>query len=218
MLMEANLLRDSCDCGRESIERAPFIYRIVSTTFVQPLHRYPWIVQIRIAGEQWGAGVIITPSYVLTAGHVGKNILVAASYSEDNEVSLKDASVAVATQSKNSEFVTFRIHQVKFHPKFGTYGEYPIYDIALLKLKDTIIFSKRIRPICLTDNKNLEKPGLNATVIGWGKMEQASKGQDASRTIKHNSSTIGPIAEIPEDSSIHFIAKVAKLVAKPRDY
>ncbi|KAF8777427.1 Coagulation factor XI like protein [Argiope bruennichi] len=101
-------------------------------------------------------------------------ILVAASYSEDNEVSLKDASVAVATQSKNSEFVTFRIHQVKFHPKFGTYGEYPIYDIALLKLKDTIIFSKRIRPICLTDNKNLEKPGLNATVIGWGKMEQGN--------------------------------------------
>ncbi|GBO16570.1 hypothetical protein AVEN_122980-1, partial [Araneus ventricosus] len=33
----------SSNCGRESIERIPFVYRIVSTDFVHPLHRYPWI-------------------------------------------------------------------------------------------------------------------------------------------------------------------------------
>ncbi|GFQ89405.1 hypothetical protein TNCT_122411, partial [Trichonephila clavata] len=67
---------DSCDCGREQIDvlpkRTSFNYRIVSSSFVQPLHRYPWMVQVRVGGEQWGAGAIITPSYVITAAHVAK--------------------------------------------------------------------------------------------------------------------------------------------------
>ncbi|GIY79549.1 uncharacterized protein CDAR_482731 [Caerostris darwini] len=168
---------DSCDCGRESTDRAPgsLAYRIVSTEFVRPLHRYPWMVQIRVAGEQWGGGVIITPSYILTAAHVAKQIQVAASYSEDNEISLKDASVAIATQSKNKEFVSFRIHQIKLHPGFKSAGEHPIFDIALLKLKDVLIFSERLRPICLTRNLDLEKAGVHALIIGWGKMTKGKQ-------------------------------------------
>ncbi|GBO07526.1 hypothetical protein AVEN_156661-1 [Araneus ventricosus] len=142
------------------------LVKIRSTVYVSLMHE-----DMRRCSNS-SSGSIVDPPYI---------ILVAASYSEDNEVSLKDASVAVATQSKNTEFVSFRIHQVKFHPNFETYGEYPIYDIALLKLKDTIIFSKRIRPICLTANKNFEKAGLNATIIGWGKMEQ---GGNATRRLK----------------------------------
>ncbi|CAL1292238.1 unnamed protein product [Larinioides sclopetarius] len=56
-----------------------------------------------------------------------------------------------------------------------------MYDMALLKLKDAIIFSKRVSPICLTANKNFEKAGLNATIIGWGKMEQ---GGNTTRRLK----------------------------------
>ncbi|GIX80942.1 uncharacterized protein CEXT_335051 [Caerostris extrusa] len=171
------------DCGRESTDRAPgsLAYRIVSTEFVRPLHRFPWMVQIRVAGEQWGSGSIITPSYVLTAAHVAKQIQVAASYSEDNEISLKDASVGIATQSKNKEFVSFRIHQIKLHPGFKSAGEHPIFDIALLKLKDVLIFSERLRPICLTRNLDLEKSSVNALIIGWGKM---TKGGNSTSRLK----------------------------------
>ncbi|GFX10070.1 peptidase S1 domain-containing protein [Trichonephila clavipes] len=99
-------------------------------------------------------------------------VLVADAYSEDNEVSLKSAVVAVASQSKNTQFVTFRIHEVKIHPKFEIIAERPVYDIALLKLKDTIIFSDRVRPICLSMKPFFEKPGGAAMVIGWGAMNK----------------------------------------------
>ncbi|GFT03777.1 serine proteinase stubble [Nephila pilipes] len=109
------------------------------------------------------------------------SVLVADAYAEDGEISVKSATVAVATQSKNSQFVTFRIHSVKLHPRFEVRSEQPVYDIALLKLKDTIMFSERIRPICLTKKYFLESPGMAATVIGWGEMEE---GGNSTRRLK----------------------------------
>ena len=46
------------------------------------------------------------------------------------------------------------------------------HDIALLKLKNKIVFKRNnvIAPICLYNNPYDYLAGLNATTVGWGKL------------------------------------------------
>lgn len=54
------------------------------------------------------------------------------------------------------------------HPSFNSANLYA-NDIALLLLKEPIDFDEFLRPVCLPSDDYQLKPGVNCTVIGWGK-------------------------------------------------
>ncbi|KAG8231378.1 hypothetical protein J437_LFUL008926, partial [Ladona fulva] len=46
------------------------------------------------------------------------------------------------------------------------------HDIALLRLRKTVTFSKRVRPVCLPKAPSTEPAGKVGTVVGWGRVSE----------------------------------------------
>lgn len=66
-----------------------------------------------------------------------------------------------------SVYADYTVHRIIVHPKY----RYPLkyYDIALIKLKDQVKFTKYIRPACLYNKEPIEYSQAIAT--GWGKTD-----------------------------------------------
>lgn len=62
------------------------------------------------------------------------------------------------------------------HPDFGQPRRYS-NDVALLKLKRPIVFNLLTQPICLPSPKGEDFEGWNATVVGWGWLDEENKGK-----------------------------------------
>ncbi|CAJ0565459.1 unnamed protein product, partial [Mesorhabditis spiculigera] len=77
--------------------------------------------------------------------------------------------------SKNIQAI--RASSLHVHPDYhfeedyainGKY-EFPVNDIALIKLSRRLVFSRNIRPIAIANkNENFPEAGVDARVIGWG--------------------------------------------------
>ena len=60
-------------------------------------------------------------------------------------------------QSKNEQYphIDRKVKTIIIHPKYQSYGKVKEYDVALLKLKESVEFSAHILPICLPKDDNL---------------------------------------------------------------
>ena len=65
-------------------------------------------------------------------------------------------------QEEDNERV-YEIDEIILHSRFDPYD----YDIALLKLRDSIDYNDHVQPICLPD-RNDEEPSGFCAVTGWG--------------------------------------------------
>ncbi|RWS21841.1 trypsin-1-like protein [Leptotrombidium deliense] len=140
---------EQCICGHEN-----HVKRIVGGTKVAH-GRYPWFAQLQILKPGYKnivicGGAVINNLYVLTAAHciyTAIKVQVALSYDFDN---------------------LFTAAKLIPHPLYNGSRNLP-HDIGLVKLEKPMVFSQRLKPICLPPS-NIDTSG-QLNVIGFGLTE-----------------------------------------------
>ncbi|XP_029709519.2 serine protease snake-like [Aedes albopictus] len=113
-------------------------------------------------------GSLISKRYVLTAAHCFKQ-------GNPDIVRLGEHNIEDDTDNQ----VDLPIESIIRHPDHMFKSSY--HDIALIKLKDNVRFSKVIRPACLWTGENINVTAVIAT--GFGSMETAGSGSNLLRKV-----------------------------------
>ncbi|PRD33952.1 UNVERIFIED_CONTAM: Proclotting enzyme [Trichonephila clavipes] len=145
--------------------------RIVGGTVSVP-HEWSWMVALLRRSRFFCGGVIINDWYVLTAAHC---IL---------GVRLKDLKVRLGEYNfneKNSHQEDIAVAEIKRHALFVTLTFQ--HDIALLKLRRRIEYTKFIGSICLPNPGRGNFSDMNATVVGWGTVSFGGKASPVLRQV-----------------------------------
>ncbi|XP_044727947.1 transmembrane protease serine 9-like [Chrysoperla carnea] len=151
----ARLKNCTCECGTTNQEN-----RIVGG---QPtgVNRYPWIARLVYDGVFHCGASLLTSDYVLTAAHCVRRLK-----RSKIRIILGDHDQTVTTEAPAKMRA---VSAVIRHRNFDT-NTYN-HDIALLKLRKPITFTKNIRPICLPP-PDREPSGYEGTVVGWGRTSE----------------------------------------------
>ncbi|XP_022904921.1 trypsin-1-like [Onthophagus taurus] len=142
----------SCECGFSNQEN-----RIVGGR-PTGVNKYPWIARLMYQGHYHCGASLLSEDYVLTAAHCVRKlkrsqikiVLGDHDLTTTNETMAKMRSVAAIIKHRNFDSNSYN------------------HDIALLKLRKSVVFTKNIKPICLPGNLN-DPSGKTGTVIGWGR-------------------------------------------------
>ncbi|XP_043679848.1 transmembrane protease serine 9-like [Vespula pensylvanica] len=145
----------TCECGITNKEN-----RIVGGRPTIP-NRYPWIARLVYDGRFHCGASLINNDYVITAAHCVRN--------------LKRSKIRVVLgdydQYVNTDGVAIMraVSSVIRHRNFdmNSYN----HDVALLKLRKPVKFSKTVRPVCLPQAES-DPAGKEGTVIGWGRTSE----------------------------------------------
>lgn len=146
--------------------------RIVGGTAV-PNGKYPFVAALldkRASGSaydrQFCAGTIIDRNSVMTAAHCIRGSGASAS---DLQIT------AGRTVLDSSQGQVRNISSVRVHPDYSFNSANQAYDVAVLNLKRPV---SGITPVkrATSSQDNLENPGRNATIAGWGNTAQQPVG------------------------------------------
>lgn len=178
-------------CGTSNIFQNSVSSRIVGGEETAE-HQYPWMVSIlRECGNEFChvcGGTIISPAWILTSAHCVSSVPI-----EEMGILLGDHNLYEL--SYEQKFV--RAAEKVTHPDFS---EPTILnnDIGLVRLENDVAFTKFISPLCLPpegetgfgtsaygdgnsstlDTSGLNIVGHNATVIGWGAIDDGGSYPD----------------------------------------
>nr|XP_020662953.1 prostasin isoform X1 [Pogona vitticeps] len=144
--------RETVLCG------VPSMGRIVGGTDAQS-GQWPWQVNLNFDGHHVCGGTLITPQWLVTAAHCFPPV---------NPIDRYEVTLG-AFQLKNPtpDIVVKQVVQVIKHPEF-TDDEGSKGDIALVKLKESVPYTRTIRPVCLPASSVSFPKGMKCTVTGWG--------------------------------------------------
>ncbi|KAK7604020.1 hypothetical protein V9T40_004293 [Parthenolecanium corni] len=145
----------TCECGVINQE-----IRIVGG-MPTGVNRYPWVARLVYDGKFHCGASLINNDYVLTAAHCIRRLK-----RSKIRVILGDHDQTVIT---DSESVMRAVSSVIRHRHFDV-NSYN-HDIALLKLRKPVNFSKTVRPVCLPPEE-LDPAGLTGIVVGWGRTSE----------------------------------------------
>lgn len=141
-----NYLFTFTDCGFSNEEN-----RIVGGK-PTGVNQYPWMARIIYDGKFHCGGSLLTKDYVLSAAHCIKKLR-----RSKIRIIFGDHDQEITSESRAIQrAVTAVIKHKNFDP--DTYNN----DIALLRLRKPIIFSKIIKPVCLP-RYNYDPAGNDAT-------------------------------------------------------
>jgi len=135
-------------------------------------YSWPWQVALFMPGiGQFCAGTLISPQWIVTAGHCF------AGASSPSKYTVK---LGVYNKKKNDEVgeQVLGISEIHVHPKYD--GGKITYDITLLKLKTPVTFTDHISPVCFPAELQEELPeaGVNVFVTGWGNTKENGRDSD----------------------------------------
>ncbi|XP_018320786.2 trypsin-7-like [Agrilus planipennis] len=121
------------------------------------IERFPYVAQLYHANVFFGGATIISPKWVLTAGHCtyGQNT---------SDVTLRVGATPF-NQTRNEAIIVAEIH---IHPR---YNDTTVdYDISILRLQKDLVFGRRIHSVPLPPRNVVLSAGTAATVVGWGRL------------------------------------------------
>ncbi|XP_068990489.1 transmembrane protease serine 9 [Neodiprion pinetum] len=149
---EERIRNCTCDCGISNQED-----RIVGGRPTGP-NKYPWVGRIVYDGLFHCGASLLTNDYLLTAAHCVRNL-----QKSKIRIVLGDYDQYVTT---DGVAVMRAVSAIIRHRNFDT-NSYN-HDVALLKLRRPVKFTKTVRPICLP-NLGSDPAGKLGTVVGWGR-------------------------------------------------
>lgn len=181
-------------CGNQNL---PPVNRIVGGYQTRE-HEFPWIAAVlKKCGSEYChicGGTIISEEWIMTGAHCMAHI------------DMKSLGILVGDHnlfsiSNDQKFM--KVKEKMIHPDFNT--PTPLNnDIGLLRLEHPIVFTKYISPLCLPalgetgfgtsaygtvnttllDTTGLNIVGRNATVLGWGMINDAGVYSDGLRGVE----------------------------------
>ncbi|XP_072456658.1 serine protease 33-like [Notamacropus eugenii] len=125
--------------------------------------QWPWQVSIQEQGQHVCGGSLISHQWVLTAAHC----MPSSKKPQDLQIQLGDKFL----YSKTRYSILVPVSQILFHPYYdgdGLHGQ----DIALLKLRRPVAFSKFILPVTLAPPGTQIPPKTRCWVTGWGDIRE----------------------------------------------
>ncbi|KAH8236730.1 hypothetical protein KR026_009431, partial [Drosophila bipectinata] len=129
------------------------------------VNQYPWMARIVYDGKFHCGGSLLTKDYVLTAAHCVKKLrrskIRIIFGDHDQEITSESHAIQRA--------VTSVIKHKSFDP--DTYNN----DVALLRLRKPIAFSKIIKPICLPRYNYDPAGNFNHLLLGWGRTSEGGE-------------------------------------------
>ncbi|KAL0881591.1 hypothetical protein ABMA27_001420 [Loxostege sticticalis] len=154
----ANLLPRKLECGGSNQEN-----RIVGG-MPAGANRYPWMARIVYDGQFHCGASLLTKEYVLTAAHCVRKLK-----RSKIRVILGDHDQTITTESAA---IMRAVTAIVRHRSFDadSYNN----DIALLKLRKPVNFSKIIKPVCLPP-ANVDPSGKEGVVVGWGRTSEGGQ-------------------------------------------
>ncbi|XP_060636166.2 prostasin isoform X1 [Anolis sagrei] len=121
--------------------------------------QWPWQVNLNFDGHHVCGATLIAPQWLVTAAHCFPPVNPIDRY----EVTLG----AFQLKNPSDDLVVKLVQEVLKHPEY-TDDEGSKGDIALVKLKEPVSYSRTIRPICLPASTVNFPSGMKCTVTGWG--------------------------------------------------
>ncbi|XP_060570486.1 atrial natriuretic peptide-converting enzyme-like isoform X2 [Ruditapes philippinarum] len=147
--------------------------RVVGGAIADP-NAFPWQVAIFGGADHryFCGGTIIAENWVLTAAHCIGGL------QNPNELLIR------AGQPRRD---TYSPYLQEFHPAnlfvHKLYNSHTVdNDIALIRLKEKVLYNDHVRPICLPKTAKRLPVGTRCTVIGWGR--QGDRAPDYERQIR----------------------------------
>ncbi|KAG7309981.1 hypothetical protein JYU34_004504 [Plutella xylostella] len=154
----ANPLPRKLECGGPNQEN-----RIVGG-LPAGLNRYPWMARIVYDGQFHCGASLLSKEYVLTAAHCVRKLK-----RSKIRVILGDHDQTITTESSA---IMRAVTTIVRHRSFDadSYNN----DIALLKLRKPVTFSKIIKPVCLPPTV-FDPSGKEGIVVGWGRTSEGGQ-------------------------------------------
>ncbi|XP_046967003.1 trypsin-1-like isoform X3 [Vanessa cardui] len=160
----------SCECGKANplprkIEcSGPNQENRIVGGVAAGLNRYPWMARLVYDGQFHCGASLLTKEYVLTAAHCVRKLK-----RSKIRVILGDHDQTITTESAA---IMRAVTAIVRHRSFD--AESYNNDIALLKLRKPVTFSKIIKPVCLPP-ASVDPSGKEGIVVGWGRTSEGGQ-------------------------------------------
>ncbi|XP_055635122.1 serine proteinase stubble isoform X2 [Toxorhynchites rutilus septentrionalis] len=133
-----------------------------------PFGRWPWQVSVRrtsffgFSSTHRCGGAVINENWIATAGHCVDDLLT-------SQIRIRVGEYDFSHVQEQLPYTERAVSKKVVHPKYNffTYE----FDLALVKLEQSLVFAPHISPICLPATDDL-LIGENATVTGWGRLSE----------------------------------------------
>ncbi|XP_036325430.1 serine proteinase stubble [Rhagoletis pomonella] len=130
--------------------------------------RWPWQVSVRrttffgFSSTHRCGGALINENWIATAGHCVDDLLI-------SQMRIRVGEYDFSHVQEQLPYIERGVAKKVVHPKYNffTYE----YDLALVKLEQSVEFAPHVSPICLPQTDSL-LIGMNATVTGWGRLSE----------------------------------------------
>ncbi|NXP03660.1 PRS56 protease, partial [Thinocorus orbignyianus] len=179
------------DCGHRGGPQANVTARRgrIMGGSVAPRGAWPWLVSVRLHGELMCGGVLVGPSWVLTAAHCftgNRNELAWTVVVGDHELGKLDTGERAVPVRRILPHPKVRGggHPPQppcAHPRLSQHSPVPFQfnpktfhgDLALLELAVPLAPSPTISPVCLPSSAAEPSPGTPCYIAGWGSLYEA---------------------------------------------
>ncbi|XP_046846328.1 trypsin-like [Xenia sp. Carnegie-2017] len=121
---------------------------------------WPWQVTLMDEKGIFCGGSLVSNQYVITAAHCLKT-------SNWSRIKVRLGEHEICHYEGNEQDMDIKKNGITIHPQ---YNKKTIdYDIAIIELKESVNFTKRIKPVCI--NTGLDFTGQRCYITGWGTLQ-----------------------------------------------